>query len=133
MTGSGRTLVQMISFGIIGVAGFVVDTLVLYAALYLGLGLYAGRGVSYLAAVTFTWALNRRYTFERRENIGSFGQWRRFALSQLSGAAVNLGIYSSLMRVSPYCASHPVIGVAAGSLTGMMINYVAARRFAFKQ
>ena len=133
LTGSGRTLVQMISFGVIGVAGFVVDTLALYAALYSGLGLYAGRGLSYLAAVTFTWALNRRFTFERRENIGHFGQWRRFALSQLSGAAVNLGVYSSLMRLSPYCASHPVIGVAAGSLSGMLINFVAARRYAFKQ
>jgi putative flippase GtrA len=133
MTGSSRTLVQMISFGIIGAAGFVVDALVLYAAIYLGLGLYAGRAVSYLAAVTFTWQLNRRYTFERRENTGLFGQWRRFALSQLSGAAVNLGVYSSLVRMNPYCASHPVIGVAAGSLLGMMVNYVAARRYAFKK
>jgi putative flippase GtrA len=133
MTGSGRTLAQMISFTIIGAAGFVVDTVVLYAALYLGLGLYAGRGVSYLAAVTFTWALNRRYTFERRENTELFGQWRRFALSQLSGAVINLGVYSSLVRMSPYCAVHPVIGVAAGSLMGLMVNYVAARRYVFKQ
>jgi len=128
-----RTLVQLISFGVIGTGGFVVDSLVLYAALYLGLGLYAGRGVSYLTAVTFTWALNRRYTFEQSANSGHFAQWRRFALSQLSGAAINLGVYSGLVRMSPFCAAYPVIGVAIGSLMGMMVNYAAARVYAFRQ
>jgi putative flippase GtrA len=36
---------QMFSFGLVGVLGFVVDAGVLYAALYCGLGLYAGRAV----------------------------------------------------------------------------------------
>ena len=56
---------QMLSFGFIGVIGFLVDAGVLYGALLCGLGLYAGRAVSYMAAVTVTWRLNRSYTFER--------------------------------------------------------------------
>jgi putative flippase GtrA len=128
-----RTVAEIFSFTVIGAAGFVVDTSVLYAALYLGLGLYAGRGVSYLAAVTFTWALNSRYTFEQRATASRFRQWRRFAVSQLSGAVVNLGVYASLVQMSRYCADHPVIGVAVGSLMGLMANYLAARRYVFEQ
>jgi putative flippase GtrA len=128
------TVAEILSFTVIGGAGFVVDTSVLYAALYLGLGLYAGRGVSYLAAVTFTWALNRRYTFNQRATTaGRFTQWRRFAVSQLSGAVINLGVYGGLVRMSRFCAEHPVIGVAVGSLMGLMANYLAARRFVFRE
>ena len=128
-----RTVAEIFSFAVIGAVGFVVDTSVLYAALYLGLGLYAGRVVSYLAAVTFTWALNRRYTFKQRATASRFRQWRRFAVSQLSGAIINLGVYASLVRMSPYCADHPVIGVAVGSLMGLIVNYLAARRYVFEQ
>ncbi len=128
------TIAEIFSFTIIGAAGFVVDTSVLYAALYVGLGLYAGRVISYLAAVTFTWALNSRFTFKQHTIVSSrFRQWQRFAVSQLSGAVINLGAYAGLVRMSPYCAEHPVIGVAIGSLMGLMANYLAARRFVFRE
>jgi ElaB/YqjD/DUF883 family membrane-anchored ribosome-binding protein len=35
--------------------------------------------------------------------------------------------------MSRYCADHPVIGVAVGSLMGLMANYLAARRYVFEQ
>ncbi len=50
---------EFVRFGAVGTAAFVVDTTVLYLALWAGLGLYAGRVVSYLAAATFTWYGNR--------------------------------------------------------------------------
>jgi putative flippase GtrA len=130
---SSRTLMQIFLFGVTGVAGYVVDTSVLYAGLYLGLGLYLGRAISYLAAVTFTWVLNSRYTFRQRTTASRFTQWRRFAVSQLSGAVVNLGVYAALVRMSTFCADHPAVGVAAGSSMGMMVNFLAARRYVFNQ
>ena len=36
-----------------------------------------------------------------------------------------------LIRVSALVATHPVLGVAAGSLSGLTINYVVARVFVF--
>jgi putative flippase GtrA len=130
---SRRTIYQLVTFGLIGVAGFVVDTSVLYAAIYVGLGLYAGRAVSYLAAVTFSWAFNSRYTFKRHDVADRFLQWRRFLISQLSGAAINLGVYAGLIRASRYCGQHPVIGVAVGSLAGLLVNFVAARLYVFER
>jgi putative flippase GtrA len=32
----------------------------------------------------------------------------------------------------PLAAAHPVLGVAAGSIAGMFINFVVSRRFVFR-
>src|SRR6476469_6404288 len=58
-----RVAVELLRFGIVGVAGFVVDAAVLTAAIALGLGPWLGRVLSYLAAATATFALNRAWTF----------------------------------------------------------------------
>jgi putative flippase GtrA len=121
---------QFLSFALIGVLGFVVDSSVLYLGLELGLGLRWGRVVSYLVAVTATWALNRRFTFgasRRRAVI----EWARFAITQLAGATVNLGTYFALVAASDVVARFPVLGVAAGSIAGLAVNFVAARAFVF--
>jgi putative flippase GtrA len=123
---------QFLTFGVVGVAGFVVDAGVLYGALAAGLGLYAGRIVSYLTAATTTWILNRRYTFVRAAEGSLWAQWARFVFSQLSGAAVNLSTYGLLVYWSPLAARLPVIGVALGSIAGLVVNFIAARTYAFK-
>jgi putative flippase GtrA len=122
---------QMFSFGLVGVLGFVVDAGVLYVALYLGLGLYAGRAVSYMTAVSATWVLNRRYTFERTGSHNRLHEWARFVVSQLSGATINLGMYALLVHMSPLVARYPIIGVAVGSLSGLLVNFSVARAYVF--
>lgn len=122
---------QMLSFSTIGVIGFLVNAGVLYVALFFGLGLYAGRAVSYLAAVSLTWLLNRRYTFGRASGNNKLHEWARFAVSQLSGATINLGAYALLVHASPLVARNPVIGVAVGSLSGLLVNFSVARAYVF--
>jgi putative flippase GtrA len=124
---------QALAFGVVGVVGFIVDASVLWVAIRCGLGLYGGRLVSYLAAVTATWALNRRYTFSRSRSRNAFREWGSFVVSQLSGAAVNFIIYAAMAHFMPLVARYPVIGVAAGSLGGMVINFAVARAYVFKR
>lgn len=124
---------QFISFGIVGVVGFVVDAGVLQCALILGLGLYSGRIVSYFVAASATWILNRRYTFGGSSEGSPLSEWARFVFSQLSGATVNLSVYGLLVYFSKFVAKMPVIGVAVGSIAGMLINFIAARTFAFRR
>jgi putative flippase GtrA len=123
---------QFIAFGMVGVVGFVVDAGVLQGALIVGLGLYAGRIVSYLTAASATWILNRRYTFRGSSGGSAISEWARFVFSQLSGATVNLSVYGLLVYFSAFVAKTPVIGVALGSIAGMLINFIAARAYAFK-
>lgn len=127
-----RTLLQFLQFGVVGTIGFVVDTAVLYVGLALGLGLYGGRAVSYLAAATTTWALNRAWTFRAAGQAPMARQWAVFVLVNLLGFACNYGTYALLVAGVPLVAAHPVLGVAAGSLAGMVGNFVLSRRYVFK-
>lgn len=124
---------QLLAFGAVGVVGFVIDAGTLYAVRWLGMGLLVGRVISYLTAATSTWALNRRYTFTSTADHGAVREWMLFLVSQLSGATFNLGLYAWLVMSSATVASQPVIGVAAGSLAGMLVNFFVARKFVFKE
>jgi putative flippase GtrA len=124
-------LPQMLRFALVGVVGFLVDAAVLYGMAAVGVGIRLGRVVSYLFAVTTTWVLNRRYTFRGPSGYSMLGEWARYGASQLGGAAVNLGVYYLLIRIS-FVADHPVIGVAAGSLSGLMLNFMIAKVAVFR-
>jgi putative flippase GtrA len=134
MIGAARfaVLMEFLRFGVVGTIGFVVDTAVLYAGLALGLGLYGGRAVSYLAAATTTWALNRLWTFRGRGDGPLHQQWALFLLVNLVGFAMNYGTYAALIEFVPMVAAHPVLGVAAGALAGMFGNFVLSRQLVFR-
>jgi putative flippase GtrA len=124
-------LPQMLRFALVGVVGFLVDAAILYVMAAVGVGIRLGRVVSYLFAVTTTWVLNRRYTFRGPSGYSMLGEWARYGTSQLGGAAVNLGVYYLLIRLS-FVADHPVIGVAAGSLSGLLLNFTVAKVAVFR-
>jgi hypothetical protein len=63
--------------------------------------------MSYLCAVTATWALN------------------------LSGGAVNLLVYGTLVRTNAFCATHPIVGAGAGLIAGLVVTFEAAQRFVY--
>lgn len=123
---------QFLRFGIVGTAGFLMDAGVLTAMIALGAGPYGGRVVSYLAAATLTFALNRAWTFRSAAQAPMARQWGAFVALNLLGFAVNYGIYAALVAGSATVAAHPVLGVAAGSLAGMFINFAVSRRFVFR-
>lgn len=124
-------LVQFLRFGIVGTIGFLVDSVVLYGGLAVGLGLYWGRAVSYLAAATTTWALNRAWTFRGQGDGPAWRQWAAFVVVNLVGFMCNYGTYAALVTSVAFAQQHPIIGVAAGSLAGMIGNFLLSRRFVF--
>ncbi|MGH8564899.1 MAG: GtrA family protein [Gammaproteobacteria bacterium] len=127
--GSGRFL----RFGLVGTAGFVVDAAALTAAMaWLGLGPYGARVVSYLAAATVTWAMNRRFTFAGADPRHPAAQWRRFVAANSVGALVNYGTYAALLAFVPLVAARPVLGVAAGSVAGLVFNFTISKLWVFR-
>ena len=125
-------LEQMLRFGIVGCAGFVVDTAVLYTALAFGMGPYSGRVLSYVAAATGNWALNRLWTFPQAKAAAPARQWALFLVVNLVGFALNYGLYALLMSQVELVARHPVLGVAAGALAGMTGNFILSRSLVFR-
>lgn len=125
------TTQQFLRFAVIGTFAFVVDTAVLYLVREF-LGLYAGRLLSFLVAVTFTWAMNRRFTFRDAADEPRLRQWFRFATANGIGAAVNYATYATLVAVVPAVAAMPVLGVAAGSIMGLGFNFTASKSWVFR-
>jgi putative flippase GtrA len=126
-----RLLGEMLRFGLVGVAGFLVDAGVLTLAILAGAGPWWGRGLSYLAAASATFALNRAFTFRDAPRDRAVRRWALFLAVNLVGFVCNYGTYAALMAGVPVVAQHPVLGVAAGSLAGMVGNFILSRRFVF--
>ena len=125
---------RFLAFAVVGTGGFVVDAGVLQLLIsYARLGPYAARAGSFLAAVTFTWAANRAYTFRDAEHAGPAGaQWARYLLVNAVGGAVNLGVYGLLVACVAAFAAAPVLAVAAGSLAGLAFNFTLSRALVFR-
>jgi putative flippase GtrA len=126
-----HTLVQFAMFGVVGVAGFVVDTATVYALRH-RLGLYGAGAVSYCTAATVTWLLNRVWTFRGKGSGPAHRQWARFLLANLAGFVLNRGTYAALVTFVALCAEEPVYAVGAGAIVGMFLNFSLSRTMVFR-
>ena len=129
MRATGR---QFARFALAGVAGLAADVLVLYLALAIGMGFYAGRVLSFLAAVWVTWQINRHYTFDSGLAGSAWRQWWRYLAAMLGGGAVNYAAYSLVILLAAPRPWLALAAVAAGSLAGMLVNFTSARLVVFR-
>ena len=113
-----------------GAFGMLVDMAVLYAALALGGGWVGGRLLSFLAAASFTWALNRRYTFTA--TASPWREWARYLAGMAGGMAVNFLAYGLVLSLLPRGWWAPGAAVACGSAAGLVVNFVSAKFLVFK-
>lgn len=123
---------EILLFGLAGGIGFLIDAGVLYLLKGL-LGLYAARMVSFLAAAFTTWAVNRNLAFQaHRSGVSLRKEFSAYLILMTGGGLVNYGLYAWLVTGSEAIAEQPVIGVAVGSLCGMLVNFLTARFLLFK-
>lgn len=123
---------RVVRFAIVGALGFAVDAAVLQLLItVVALDPYLARLPSFLSAATATWAVNRHWTFSDRHDADHVGEWGRYVLTMLGGGAINYATYAALLATVPAVMRWPVLGVAAGSLAGMSVNYLAAGRWIF--
>ena len=128
-----RLLGEVFRFGVVGTAGFLVDAFVLIVGLHAGTGPWIGRVMSYLAAASVTFGLNRAWTFRAADRSRSVAQdWSLFLLVNLVGFVCNYGTYAALIAGIPLVREFPVLGVAAGSLAGMTGNFLLSKRYVFR-
>ena len=130
----------MLRFGIVGGIGFLVDAGVLTFMLTWGLGPYSGRVVSFLAAATITWILNRSFTFRRDSSSdihpaprNPMGEWLVYLGLMVIGGLVNYGVYAAAVTFLEPVRMHPVIGVALGSIAGMGVNFWTSKTLVFER
>jgi putative flippase GtrA len=124
---------QLAWFCVSGALAFAVDAGVLQLLVSLaGMDPYSARVLSFLCAVTTTWLFNRRITFRGRSRLPLHREWALYVGTQLGGAAVNYAVYAALVYSFALVHAWPVLGVAAGSLAGLLVNFTAAKRVVFR-
>ena len=123
---------QLFYFAIAGVIGLIVDVAVLYL-LRDSIGPFYGRAVSFFAAVYATWLVNRAFTFQGRPSgLSRRREFTTYFTLMLAGGVVNYMAYSGLVLWSDIVRQHLFLGVAAGSVAGMVVNFLTARFLLFR-
>lgn len=121
---------QFFRFGVVGFAGFLVDTAMVYA-LKDRVGLVPAGLLAYFAAATTTWAGNRAWTFAGQQSGSAVRQWLLFLAANGLGFILNRGAFTLLVLLVPLCAEHPVLAVLAGVAAGLGANFHLSRRVVF--
>ncbi len=116
-------------FALVGASGFVFDALVLMAGLAAGLDPFSARLIAVLAALSYTWLLNRSFTFGASADHPA-REWLRYMAANGAGAALNYGIYSLLLLMFAPALS-PLIALCIASGLAMLVNYWSNGRFVF--
>lgn len=126
---------QIAMFAVVGTAGFVADVAVLYSVA-LVLNWYAARIVSFILAATLTWYLNRNSTFRSEASQQTapstwHKEWKKYLATVSAGAVVNYALYAGVIQTWNHMAA-PGAGVALGSIGGMILNFLAVRRWVYR-
>lgn len=120
---------QIWCFGLVGVAGFAVNAgLVEILARFIGPVM--AQIIAFPVAATVTWWLNRRYTFGASERT-LLSEWLRYVLANSVGWLANNGVFLLVVFAFPIAYANPSIAVAAGSVAGMVFNFIGTRRIVF--
>lgn len=128
-----NTLLQFWRFGVAGAIGFAVDVALLYLCLAAGTGFYPGRLVSFLGATLVTWQINRHFAFRGHETVSLWRQWWQYLFVVLGGGVVNYLVSALMIQFLPPHSWLPLLSVAAGSIAGMLVNFINTRVFVFRR
>jgi putative flippase GtrA len=125
---------RFIRFALVGSAGFVVNEIALAGALgLLHVDKHIAWFVAFPVAVTFTWWGNRTFTFhDVSARKGLFREWLTFLVANSLGAGANLATYSVLITFVAPPMGDPLVANAAGTLVGLLFNFVTSQRFVFR-
>ena len=129
-----NTAWQAGNFVVVGAIGFCVDGSILTILNFAyGLDLVTSRLISFAAAVTVTWALNRQRTFANRAGPQPVREWGRYALVNGIGALLNMAIFFWLIAHVQLLAGTPLVPLAIAAGIALIFNFFASRHVAFRQ
>ena len=124
---------QFLRFCVVGGVGFMIDAGLTLALLATTDAPFLSRLVAIISAMGTTWALNRRFTFTPVKGKTLPTEGTQYLAVNSSGAAVNYGIYSlciMMLTLTPLSA-RAFIAVCAGSIAGLLINYLGMKYVVF--
>jgi putative flippase GtrA len=116
-----------------GVIGFCLDGGLLTILLRQGWDVIPSRLLSFSAAVSATWLLNRLWTFARR-NVGNIGrEYANYFGTQVLGAIINLSIFFALIGLLPDLREVAIVPLAFGAAVSLAFNYLVSKHYVFAE
>jgi len=116
-------MTRIAKFLLVGAAGFVCDLSFLWFFIRgLGFSPIPARLFSFVCAVAFTYALNRRTTFADRPYRGPNQIIKYFLASGLAGLA-NILVYIAVLSALGQGQFTPFIAMPVGVAVGLVINF----------
>jgi putative flippase GtrA len=120
-------------FCVVGAIAFVVDAGAVQALVgWRDWDPFLARVVSYLAAATTAWWLNRRFTFGAGD-APIHREWASYLVVNTAGGLVNYATYAVLVLAVDTVRLVPALGVAAGSVAGLAVNFALNRWLVFRR
>ncbi len=124
---------EFFRFALVGTLGFAIDGGLVQALVSMAQAdPYLARVASFLAAVTTTWMLHRRYTFPASAGRRAGSQWSLYMMTSIIGALVNVGVYTGCLLTWQFFRIYPILAVAMGTLPALAINFTASRQIVFR-
>jgi len=122
---------KIVRFGIVGTVGFVVDSGI-FLLLFPQLNMMFSRIISFGAAVTVTFFLNRKFTFYHQKRLDNhYVKEISMLLKYLSGQAIgfvtNIIVFGMIMIYIGWAKSYPIVPLAISSLIALFVNYFLAK------
>lgn len=125
-------IIRVAKFGIVGVLGFITDA-GFFFLLKIWVNIYTAKLFSFMVAVIVTWLINRFFTFKYVDkNKKIHVEFLLYLLVSILGGGINYMAFYFSVNFSSTILKFPIIGVAFGSLCGMVFNYTSTRLFVFK-
>lgn len=135
-------LFRILKFAVTGGIGFVVDVgMLTFLTVVFDMNPYLARVFAILVAMTTTWLINRRYTFQVHDKVTDrralVAEGGRYGLVAVAAALVNYAVYAVTLYSLPEVmfGSHdipPPIAAVVGSGVAMFFSYFGYSRFAFR-
>jgi putative flippase GtrA len=124
---------QFASFTVVGIVGLAVDAglFVLLTGAYLW-SVALARTLSASCAITTTWALNRTLTFSEFRSPRRGVEFVRYALVQIGGLVVNIGVFALCLWLLPLLRPTPIVALFLGAAAGFAFNFTAMRTLVFR-
>ena len=125
---------QLVLFSVGGTIGFIVDAGVLQLLVSgLAWDRFSGRLISFLCAATATWVFNRHFTFNGPRRHSLHGEWARYIIAMSAGFACNFSAYTALVLWFNLDRQWLILAVAAGSIAGLGVNFLASRYWVYRK
>lgn len=127
------TLVELLKFCLVGFVGLFVDLAIVFGLKRsFGMDTRLCQVFGFGAAVTFNWAINRRFSFEHARETPLFRSYVAYVGANLVGLTVRMVAIDALMRVTDLDRGSGYLLLSAlGIALATLVNFLGVKYFAF--